>query len=312
MLDITVIILTYNEELHIRRCLDKISPEVKEVFVIDCFSTDKTCEIAKDFPNVQVLQHAWPATKYAGQFNWALENAPIQTKWVLRLDADEYLLPETVEELKSKLDDLDERYTGIVLKRRHIFMGKWMKRGIYPVSLLRVFQYGKAICEQRLMDEHIQLLEGEAIEFDNDFCDHNLNNLSWFCHKHVNYAIREAADLLDIELNLNGVAETDSTKVISKQAEAKRMKKHKYAKQPLFWRSFAYFCYRYFLKGACLDGKEGFVFTFLQGWWYRTLVDAKVYEVKKACGTDKEKIKEMLRKEYGIVIEGVSNTKRGG
>ena len=179
MLDISVIILTYNEELHIRRCLDKISPEVKAVFVIDCFSTDKTCEIAKEFPNVKVLQHAWPATKYAGQFNWALENAPIQTKWVLRLDADEYLLPETVEELKTKLDGLDERFTGIVLKRRHIFMNKWMKRGIYPVNLLRVFQYGKAICEQRLMDEHIQLLEGEAVEFDNDFCDHNLNNLSW-------------------------------------------------------------------------------------------------------------------------------------
>ena len=302
MLDITVIILTYNEELHIRRCLDKISPEVKAVFVIDCFSTDKTCEIAKEFPNVKVLQHAWPATKYAGQFNWALENAPIQTKWVLRLDADEYLLPETVEELKTKLDGLDERFTGIVLKRRHIFMNKWMKRGIYPVNLLRVFQYGKAICEQRLMDEHIQLLEGEAVEFDNDFCDHNLNNLSWFCHKHVNYAIREAADLLDIELNLNGVAETDSTKAISRQAQAKRMKKHKYAKQPLFWRSFAYFCYRYFLKGAFMDGKEGFVFTFFQGWWYRTLVDAKVYEIKKVCGTDKEKIKAYLKKEYQIEI----------
>ena len=177
-----------------------------------------------------------------------------------------------------------------------------MRRGIYPVKLLRVFRYGKGMCEQRLMDEHIQLTEGRAVEFEHDFCDHNLNNLSWFCHKHVNYAIREAVDLLDIELDLTGAAETDDHKEISPQALAKRMKKHKYAQQPLFWRSFAYFCYRYFLKGACLDGKIGFIWTFLQGWWYRTLADAKVLEIKLQCGTDREKIKALLRRDYGITL----------
>ena len=288
-LDLTVIILTYNEELHIRRCLENVCPISKDVFVIDCYSKDKTCDIASKFDNVHVLQHEWPATKYAGQFNWALQNAPIKTKWVLRLDADEYLLPETIKELQEKVPKLPDDITAIVLKRRHIFMDKWMKRGIYPVKLLRFFCFGKAICEQRLMDEHIQLLEGESVEFDNVFCDHNLKNLSWFCHKHVDYAIREAADLLDIELDLTGAAASDKEKNIASQASAKRMKKHKYAKQPLFWRSFAYFCYRYFLKGACLDGKEGFIWTFIQGWWYRTLVDAKIFEIKKACNLRKVK-----------------------
>lgn len=301
-LDLTTIILTYNEELHIRRCLDRICDIAQEVFVIDCFSTDRTVEIAQEYDNVKVLQHEWPATKYAGQFNWALENAPIKTKWVLRLDADEYLLPETKEELKEKLNSLDADTTGIVLKRRHIFLDKWMKRGIYPVKLLRVFQYRKAICEQRLMDEHIQLLEGKSVEFEYDFCDHNENNLSWFCHKHVDYAIREAADLLDIEYDLSGVATTDESKNISQQAVQKRMKKHKYAKLPLFWRSFAYFLYRYILKGGFLDGKEGFLFAFLQGWWYRTLVDAKVLEVKRACGDDREKIKWFLKEKYNIEL----------
>ena len=303
MLDLSVIILTYNEELHIRRCLEKIAPYVKQVFIIDCFSSDKTLEIAREYPNVMILQNKWPATKYAGQFNWALENAPIDSKWVLRLDADEYLLPETIAELNEKLHCLPNNVTGIVLKRRHIFFNKWMKRGTYPVKLLRVFCYGKAKCEQRLMDEHIQLNEGRSVEFEHDFCDHNLNDLTWFCHKHVNYAIREAVDLLDIEFGLTGVAETDENKNISRQAQAKRMKKHKYAKQPLFWRSFAYFCYRYFLKGACLDGKVGFVWTFLQGWWYRTLVDAKIFEVKRACGDNKEAIKRYIKEKWGIVIE---------
>ena len=221
------------------------------------------------------------------------------------MDADEYLLPELIQELQDNLPGLPDDVNGIIFNRRHIFMGEWMKRGIYPVKLLRVFRAGKGMCEQRLMDEHIQLTDGRIIEFQHDFCDHNLNDLSWFCHKHVNYAIREAVDLLDIELNLIGVAATDEEKEISKQASSKRMAKHKYVHQPLFWRSFAYFCYRYFLKGAFLDGKIGFIWTFLQGWWYRTLVDAKVFEIKKICGTDKEKICKHLKDHYGIDLNNI-------
>lgn len=300
MLDVSVIILTYNEEIHIRRCLENVNRFASNVFLVDCFSTDKTVEIAKSL-GANVIQHTWPGNQ-AEQFNWALKNLVITTKWILRLDADEYLMPELIEELNLKLSALADDVTGVIFNRRHIFMGKWMKRGIYPVKLLRLFQTGKGVCEQRLMDEHIQLLEGRAVEFEHDFCYHNLNDLSWFCHKHVNYAIREAVDLLDIELDLTGAAETDENKHISAQALSKRMKKHKYAKQPLFWRSFAYFCYRYFLKGACLDGKIGFIWTFFQGWWYRTLVDAKVFEIKQTCGTDKEKIKRYLKEHYNISL----------
>lgn len=298
-LDLSVIILTKNEEIHIRRCLDNISPIAKEIFIIDSFSTDKTLDIAREYPKVKILQNKW-INNYAYQFNWGLENAPISGKWVLRLDADEYLLPGLIDELKETLPRISDRVSGISFNRRHIFMGKWMRHGIYPVTLLRLFRYGKGKCEQRLMDEHIQITEGDNIVFDNDFCDHNLNNLSWFCHKHVNYAVREAADLIDIEMGLTGAAITDENKVINSQAEAKRMKKHKYATKPLFWRSFAYFLYRYFIKGGWRDGKEGFIFTFIQGWWYRTLVDAKVLEIKKKCGNDPMAIKNLLAAEYGV------------
>lgn len=170
------------------------------------------------------------------------------------------------------------------------------------IKLLRLFRYGKAISEIRLMDEHIQLAEGETIEFKGEFADDNLNNLSWWSQKHIGYAIREAVDMLDIELNLTGAAQTDEHKQISTQALQKRMKKHQYAKQPLFWRSFAYFCYRYFFKLGFTEGKEGFLWHFLQGWWYRTLVDAKVFEIKKACGTDREKIKRYLKEHYNISL----------
>lgn len=179
MLDLSVIILTYNEELHIRRCLENVRLIARDVYIIDSFSTDQTLSIAREFPNVHILQNKWE-NNYAKQFNWGLKNAHIQTKWILRLDADEYLLPELIQELQDKLPVLPDDVNGIIFNRRHIFMGKWMKRGIYPVKLLRVFRAGKGMCEQRLMDEHIQLTDGRIIEFEHDFCDHNLNDLSWF------------------------------------------------------------------------------------------------------------------------------------
>lgn len=298
MLDLSVIILTYNEELHIKRCLDNISPIVKNVFIIDCYSTDKTLEIAKEYQNVSVLQNKW--VNYATQFNWALDNAPIKTKWVLRLDADEYLTESLKAELKNNLHILDNVYSGIVVPLKRVFLGKEIKHGMSQVKLMRIFKYGKARCENRFMDEHIQLIEGKTIEFKGEFADDNLNNLSWWTQKHIGYSTREVIDLLDIEYNIIGNANEDKDKVINEQAKNKRLLKHKYVKQPLFWRSFAYFCLRYFIRGGFLDGKEGFLWHFLQGWWYRTLVDAKIFEIKSKCGNDKDKIKEYIKASYNI------------
>lgn len=301
MLDLSVVILTYNEERHIKRCIENVISIAKDIFIIDSFSTDQTVEVARSYPRVHILQHKWPGNQ-AAQFNWALENLLIHTQWVFRLDADEYLTEELKLELLKKLPQLDKQYTGIIFPLRRVFLGKTIHRGMPCVKLLRLFQYGKAFCEARLMDEHLQLLEGEFIEFEYEFVDDNLNNLSWWTQKHVGYAIREAVDLLDIELDLTGAAGTDEKKQISGQAKAKRMMKHRYAKQPLFWRAFAYFCYRYFFKLGFTEGKEGFLWHFLQGWWYRTLVDAKVFEIKKACGNDKEKIRRHLKENYGIEL----------
>jgi glycosyltransferase involved in cell wall biosynthesis len=299
MLDLSVIILTYNEEIHIRRCIENIKPIAKEIFLVDSFSTDGTVAIARSL-GAKVFQNKWE-NNHAKQFNWALENLPIQTQWILRLDADEYLMPELIDELNNQLPKLPENITGIILKRRHIFFNKWIKRGTYPVKLLRLFQYKKAFCEQRWMDEHIQLTGGIAVEFEYDFADHNLHNLSWWTAKHNGYAIREAIDLLDIELNF--FSKSSHENELTGQAASKRNKKLGYAKKPLFIRSFAYFVYRYIFRLGFTEGKEGFLWHFLQGWWYRTLVDAKIFEIKKACGNDKEKIIDYIQANYNINLQ---------
>lgn len=294
MLDLSVIILAGNEEIHMKRCLDRITPYAKEVFVIDCYSTDRTVEIARGYENVTILQNKW--VNYATQFNWALQNAPIKTEWVLKLDADEYLEPALIERMQKELPMISDDISAISIRLKHMFLGKFIKGGTGKKYMTRIFRKGRAVSENRQMDEHMKLTSGELIVWEEAFYDDNFNNLKWWTNKHNGYAIREAADLLDIEYNLTN----NEKNGLEGQAASQRSMKHRYAKMPLFWRAFIYFFIRYFLKGGMFEGKEGFLWCFLQGWWYRTLVDALIFEIKQKTGGDKEKIRELLKVEYDI------------
>jgi len=294
---ITAIILTYNEEIHLQRCIDSLRLICNRIIVVDSFSTDLTEEIAKS-NNVEFKQNPW--LNHATQFNWGLDNCDIISTWILRMDADEYLSNELIEELNQNLSIISENVNGITFPLRRVFLGKEIKRGTGNIRLLRLFKNGKGRSENRWMDEHILLESGDILDYKYPFSDDNLNNLSWWTQKHVGYAIREAIDLLNIELDLfEGL---NIKKSISKQAGIKRALKFSYAKKPLFLRSFIYFIYRYIIKLGFLEGKEGFLWHFLQGWWYRTLVDVHIYEIKKKCGNDVSKIKDYIKTVHHIDI----------
>ncbi|WP_291963524.1 glycosyltransferase family 2 protein, partial [Maribacter sp.] len=296
------IILTYNEEQHIERCIKNAQQFSESIFLVDSFSSDRTIEIAESL-GAKVYQNKWE-NNYAKQFNWGLEHLPITTEWVFRLDADEYLTDELILEINNKIPHLEPNISGVVFERKMFFLNKLMTKGMLQMNMLRLFKLHHGFCEERWMDEHIILTEGESALFDGYFVDHNLNPLGWWIQKHNNYAIREAVDLLDLELNLLKPKSKQAEQyALSADAQSKRNKKKKYANMPLFWRSFIYFVYRYFFKFGFTQGKEGFLWHFLQGWWYRTLVDAKVFEIKKACGVDKDSIKQFLSKNYQIFIE---------
>lgn len=301
MLNLSVIILTYNEEIHIRRCVENVKGITDKVFVVDCFSTDKTVELATGL-GAEVVMHEWPGNQ-ADQFNWALDNIPINTEWVLRLDADEYLSEGLISEFNVRLPDIDKSISAVTLSLGRAFMGKILKHGIVnDVKMIRLFRRGKARYEKRLMDEHLLVLEGSTIAFHHKFIDDNRNSLKYFIDKHNGYSSREAALLLDAEYDLTQTDYSTMSAEYCEDVKRKRTQKKKYAKLPLFWRAFAYFIYRYIFKLGFLDGKEGFLWDFLQGLWYRMLVDAKIFEIKKACGNDKEKILSMLRDKYNISI----------
>jgi glycosyltransferase involved in cell wall biosynthesis len=285
----------------LERCLKNAWAFSDEVYVVDSFSTDNTVALAQK-NGAQVLQNVWE-NSYAKQFNWALANLPIQSDWILRLDADEYLSEELIDELKERLAALEENITGVVFPLRRVFLNKHIRRGIGTMNLLRVFRNGAGFCEQRWMDEHIRLKFGEAVKFRHEFADHNLNGISWWTQKHNVYATREAIDLLNTQYGLFEVAQSEGK--MATHAGRKRSMKLLYAKSPLFVRSAIYFFYRYIFLLGFTEGKEAFLWHFLQGWWYRTLVDAKVYEVRRACGNSPEKMRLYIRENFGIDVSKV-------
>lgn len=269
-ISLTSIILTFNEELHIERCLKNVCLISEKVYVIDCFSKDRTCEIASKFENVEVVQHEWPGNQ-AAQFNWFIDNHEIASDWILRLDADEYLSGEAVKEITETLPSLPQDVTGCVMKRDIIFLGRRIKHGkLKTIKLLRIWRTGKGRIENREMDEHAILTEGRSIELKNWFFDDNLNGIDAWIRKHLDYANRESKSQL-----LN---EATTTEASATDMGARNKQKSRYYLLPKFWRGFMFFVLRYIFLGGFLDGKQGFVWNFMQCWWYRTLVDVKIEE----------------------------------
>ena len=295
-MSIAAIILTKNEELHIERCISSLKGVCDEVFVVDSFSTDRTVEIAKKL-GAQVFQNAWK--NYATQFNWALANCPIKSDWLWRIDADEYLSGGLGEAVKMRIDGADEAVNGFYVRKKIVFMGRELLHGgWYPSYHLKVWRRGFGDCEDKWMDEHIRVFSGmtEVVEV-GDQVDDNLNSLTWWTEKHNGYATREMVDMLSIEYDLRKEEEVEP-KFFGTEEQRKRWLKIKYVKFPLFVRPFLNFVLRYIFKGGFLDGKQGLVWHFLQGFWYRFLVDAKIYEVKKKFNWNDVEIANYLKKTF--------------
>lgn len=278
---ISLIILTYNEEVNVEHCLKSVCDWVGEIIIVDSFSTDQTLEVCRKYTD-RIYQHKFE--NHGKQVNWALDNLPLTFDWVMQLDSDEVVTPELASELCQTLPTLPQEVTGLYAKRRVYFMGRWIKHGdYYPMWLLRIFRKGKARNEE-FEEDRVVLLEGEARYLKHDFIDYNRKGLSFWIDKHNQWATNEMRDLLALFANTGEEVSPMSIKasLLASQDRRRRwLKTNLYARAPLFLRAFLYFFYRYFLRLGFLDGKEGLIFHFLQGCWYRFLVDAKIYEARK-------------------------------
>lgn len=274
MADLTTIILTYNEELNIKECIKSVKKISKRIVVIDSYSNDRTVKYAKNL-GAEVYQNEF--INHAKQFKYGLKIANIKTKWVFRIDADERLTKKSSKEIhKICQENENTNINGIVVRFEVNFLGRKLKHGgIYPFKKLLVFKYGYADIEDRNMDEHIYLIEGESIELKSDSLHHDFKSLTKWIDKHNKYSTKEALDYLNRSTD-------NSYSKLNKNARIKRFFKYKvYYKLPLGVRPVLYFFYRYIFKLGFLDGKEGLIFNVLQAYWYRFLVDAKLLEIEK-------------------------------
>lgn len=280
--DLTVVILTKDESIHIKRCINSLIGIAKRIVVVDSFSTDKTLEYLAQYGDVvSVYQRAWK--NYSDQFQWGLDNTNINTRWVMRMDADEYIESDLAIEIPVILSSgKSSNINGFYIRRKYFYKDKWIKYGgIYPLNLLRIWRNGIGRIESRWMDEHIVISEQKTMMLKGHIVDHNMNGIVWWSQKHIGYATREAIDLLNIKYRF---LESDDAvrKGTMDQANLKRIiKEDIYGNIPTSLRSLLYFIYRYIFRLGFLDGSAGWDFHFLQGFWYRTLVDVRYKELDK-------------------------------
>ncbi len=275
---IAVIILTFNEAPNLPQALASVKGWAQEIFVLDSFSTDNTVEIASQ-AGCTVFQNAF--VDYAKQRNFAIEQLPIKSEWILFLDADEWLLDELKDEI-SRLLETDPEENGFYIKRRMIWIGKWIKRGYYPSWILRLFRHSKGYCEDRPMNEHL-IVEGKTGFLQNDFIHEDQKGIDDWIAKHNGYATREALEIMKWEGDQQ--QKEIEVRFWGAQAERKRWLRYRvWNRMPLLVRPFFYFIYRYLLTGAFLEGRSAFVFHFLHALWYPLLIDAKYLEMKVAAG----------------------------
>ncbi|SVC25244.1 uncharacterized protein METZ01_LOCUS278098, partial [marine metagenome] len=253
--DLTVVILTFNEEVNIKQSLSNVYNWAEYIYVLDSGSEDKTCEIAKEF-GAKIFYRKFDT--YAKQRNYAINDLPIKTDWMLFLDADEFLL----DELKDEISDViinNRYYDGFYLKRRFYFLGKWIKHGgYYPIWILRLFKHKLASCN-RDMNEHI-IVKGKVGRLENDFVDNNKKDIHDWIEKHKKYATFEAIELMK---NIENPKEKDKMANLSgTQVERKRWIRENVWNRflPPLLRPFIYYIYRYFFRLGFMDGKEGFIY----------------------------------------------------
>ena len=277
---LTFMVLTYNEERNLAACLGSVAGWADEILVVDSGSTDRTLEIARHH-GARVVSH--PFSSHAEQWGWALDSVPLANEWVLALDADQRVTEELRAEISRVLaagEDAPDGPGGYYVRRRQIFRGRWIRHGgYYPKYLLKLFRRDAVWVDEGDRVDHHFRVRGEVLKLGHDIIEDNLNELriqTWV-DKHNRYAFRQACE----ELQRRGTHH-HALRASWRGGPDERVLwlKKMWTKCPLYVRPFAYFVYRYVLRLGFLDGKEGFIFHFLQAFWYRLMVDINIDELK--------------------------------
>lgn len=270
--NISVVVCTQDEELNLRMCLNSVA-FADVCFVVDGGSTDKTTEIAVGL-GATVVRHNWSG--YAVQKNWALDHLPIQTRWVLFMDADERVMPELAAEIVAVTGSPVGHHAGYYIARRMIFMGRWLRHSYwYPDFNLRLFQFGSGRFEDRLVHERV-VLEGAAGYLRNDLIHEDLRPIAAYVARLNRYSTLEAEEMFGLHRS-DGQLRVASSFRGDWAARRRALKERVWYRMP--FRAAFRFVWTMTVRLGFLDGRAGLVFTVLAcgNEWLAT---AKLYELR--------------------------------
>jgi glycosyltransferase involved in cell wall biosynthesis len=287
--NLSIIVLTHNEEIHLERLLDNLLKLTSNIYVVDSYSNDGTLSILKA-KSINYSQNVF--VNHSKQINYAIDSNPFETTWTMRMDADELLSDQLIFELTNKLKTYsNSNINGFYLNRKVVFMNKQLNYGnLNPMWLLRVWRTGEGFCNEKWMDEKIVLKHPNTMQLKELFFDHNLNSLTWWTNKHNLYSNREAIEILK-EKYFSG--QNTNEKASNRDLILFKLKSI-YNMFPIFVRPILLFLYSYIFRLGFLDGKQGLIWNVLQVFWYRFLVDCKVFEIERIQNYNSDKIVQYL------------------
>lgn len=285
-LSVTAIVLTFNEESNLPACLESLRGWRQKTFVVDSGSTDRTVTLAQE-AGAEVVRH--PFETHAKQWNWALKNIPIQTDWVLCLYADYRISVELRATLCRILPKTPSEVTGYYIPRKQIFRGRWIRHGTYwPRYILTLFRRDSAWSDERELVDCRFSVEGKTVHLKQPIVEQNEKERSvlFWLQKHLTYIELQAQEEYlrrhhrlgwKIRPSLWG---TPDQKVL--------WWKRIWYRMPLLVRPFLYYGYRYVIRLGFLDGSQGALFHFLQGFWLRLMVDVRIRELERGHGDSRD------------------------
>ncbi len=278
--EFSFIVISFNEEIHLPRLLSSIQPLNTPIFLLDSGSTDNTINIATKFGCTIKTN---PFVNHPSQWHEALTTFEIKTPWVICLDADQIVTSELLAMLQGFKDEYYKDVAGIYFNRKNIFKGKWLKHGGYfPFYLLKMFRVGVGYSDLNENMDHRFIVPGKTIIWKTGYLieeNYKENKISFWISKHNRYSDLVATEEWERLQQLR--TQTLQPNIFGSPDQKKAFLKSIWWKMPLYVRPFIYFFHRYFIQLGILDGKQGFVFHFLQAFWFRLVVDIKIDEIKK-------------------------------
>ena len=279
-LPVSVIVPVRNEALNLPRCLESLAG-AGEIYVIDSGSTDETAEIARSFGAKVVQFHyhgGWPKKR-----QWAMDTLPLAYNWILLLDADEVLSPESAEEIGQAICDPNCDAYHFAL-RMH-FLGRLLRHGDASFyTSARLLRRGKGRFECRFKNQDASMcdmevhervvVEGRTARLKHPLIHHNVNSLSRYILKHDEYSNWEARAWLAGESSYHDLPPT----LFGTQAQRRRWLKKNLLGLP--GSPLLFFLYKYFLRLGFLDGVPGLIYCAFQGIQFFH-IKAKIYELRR-------------------------------